>query len=405
MGIGALLTFPQSVSIFPLMQLEWNEIQVDLYGRYRDFGNEYVAPRAQKLAASNAFDHESWDALCQSGFFELILPEEYGGRGAHWWDFTAAMEGLASGCGDGGFLLSAISQAGFIRGLSTLGTPAQKEKYFPRLLKGELTATAIAEPQSGSDLSSLGTTASSQNAIASSQGADWLLNGSKWNISHAPTATVYLVVGRIPDLGKRDLTLFLVDRGSPGFSSGPPEEKLGNRTLPTSWLKFEDVSLSNDNVLGEPGNGLKALASIVTLQRIYYGWMTSRLLLPVLDDAIAFLEQRKSFKQPLLKHQHVQRKITDILLGLEQSRWSGIGAMHQMLSGSGTAAMQSSIAKLTGARACVEGAQDLLTLMGSNGYQTSKASYLVQDALGFLTVGGTEEMHRINIFNQFMRNR
>ncbi len=380
------------------MQLDWNKNQTDLHDHYKAFGLESVALRAKELATLNQFDHESWIKLCQSGLFELIVPEKYGGKGSNWWDFTAALEGLASGCGDGGFLLSVISQAGFIRGLNLLGSPFQMEKYFPRLLKGELTATAIAELHTGSDLSSLRT-------WAQAEGNNWLLVGEKWNIAHAPTASTCLVVGRIPELGKRDLTLFLVDRNHSGFSSGPPDEKLGNRTLPTSWLKFENVQLKAEDILGDPGDGMKALFPILALQRIYYGWMTSRLLLPVLQDVLCFLEPRSSFKEPLLKHQHVQRKLVDTLIDLENSRWTGIGALHQLLTGKPTAAMQSSIAKLTGVKTCLKGSRDLLTLLGSNGYQASKASYLIKDALGFLTVGGTEEMHRISIFNQFMRNR
>ncbi len=380
------------------MQLDWNENQVGLHSKYEAFGRENVAPRARDLAVRNQFDHQSWESLCQSGFFKMIIPEPYGGEKVNWWDFTSALEGLASGCADGGFLLSVISQAGFIRGLSLMGSPFQMHKYFPRILAGELTATAIAEHHTGSDLSGLRTQ-------ARSEGSKWFLNGEKWNIAHAPTASVCLVVGRLPELGQRDLTLFLVEREQHGFSSGPPDDKLGNRTLPTSWLKFEDVPLEAEDILGNSGEGLRALAPVVALQRIYYGWMGSRLLLPVLQDVLSFLEPRSSFKDPLLRHQHVQRKIVDTLIGLENSRWTGIGALHQLLSGKPTAAMQSSIAKLTGVRACLEGARDLLTLLGSNGYQTSQASHLVQDALGFLTVGGTEEMHRINIFNQFIRNR
>lgn len=377
------------------MQVDWNSKQKTLFDTYEAFGREVIAPRAADLGDANLFDQSGWDQLCQLGFFNSIISEE---SGAKWWDFTAGLEGLASGCSDGGFLLSVISQAGFIRGLSLLGTNEQQAKYFPQIRAGKLSATAIAEPQSGSDLSSLETSAVQDST-------NWLLNGNKWNIAHAPSASFCLVVGRMPELGKRDLTLFLVDSNRPGFSSGPPDEKLGNRTLPTSWLKFEDLLLTASDILGTAGDGLRALGPIVTLQRIYYGWMTSRLLVPILEDALDFLEPRSSFKLPLLKHQYIQGKISDTLISLEQSRWVGIGALHQLLSGHRKAGMQSSIAKLTGVQACLNSTRDLLSLLGSNGYQNSRASRLVKDALGFITVGGTEEMHRINIFNQFMRLR
>lgn len=380
------------------MQVDWNSKQKALFETYEVFGREVIAPRAEELATANQFDQAGWDQLCQLGFFNSILPGVPGDNEELWWDFTAGLEGLASGCCDGGFLLSVISQAGFIRGLSLLGTNEQQGKYFPQIQAGKLSATAIAEPQSGSDLSSLETSATKDSA-------NWSLNGNKWNIAHAPLASFCLVIGRMPELGKRDLTVFLVDSNKPGFSSGPPDEKLGNRTLPTSWLKFENLPLAKADILGTAGDGLRALGPIVTLQRIYYGWMTSRLLIPILEDALDFLGPRSSFKLPLLKHQYIQGKIAETLIGLEQSRWVGIGALHQLLSNHPNAGMQSSIAKLTGVQACLNSARDLLSLLGSNGYQNSRGSRLVKDALGFITVGGTEEMHRINIFNQFMRNR
>ena len=103
------------------MQLEWNAQQKALFDRYASFGREIVAPRAEALSAANQFDSESWKELNALGFLQLVLPEIYGGQGDNWWDFTAALEGLASTCGDGGFLLTLISQAGFIHGLNHQG--------------------------------------------------------------------------------------------------------------------------------------------------------------------------------------------------------------------------------------------------------------------------------------------
>lgn len=380
------------------MNIKWSSRQEELKKEYANFGRQEVAPRALALAADNKFDQQSWDLLAEQGLWNLIVPMKYSGQQPNWWDFTAALEGLASTISDGGFLLSLISQAGFIRGLSALGSPSQLDRCMPSVLRGAVSATCIAEPQSGTDTGSLQTTAhGALDALT--------LSGEKFNIAHAPNADFLVVLGRIPDLGKRDITLFLLHKEHEGVVRGLPEAKMGNRTLPTSWLRFEDVSLGSDDILGKPGDGIRGLGQVVGIDRIYYGWMGALLLTPLLEEASRFIQSRNSFKKPLADHQYVQQKITNALIGLSQARWVGIGALSELLEAKPSAGLEGSIAKLTGTNAMIEGARDLMALLGSRGYQDGLASHLLKDALGWVSVGGTEETHRINIFNQYMRLR
>jgi alkylation response protein AidB-like acyl-CoA dehydrogenase len=378
------------------MQLHWNDEQISLKAQFADFGRQEVAPRAVELARENAFDYESWEKLAATDFWKLIVSKEYGGLGNGWWDFTAAMEGLASAACDGGFVLTAISNAVFIRGLSLFGTPEQKGKYFPMLLRGALTATAIAEPHSGTDTSAIRT-------AARREGGKLLLSGEKYNIAHAPTAELTLIVGRMPELGKRDVTLFLLDQDHTGLVRGEAESKMGNRTIPTSWLRMEDIPVSEESILGGPGDGIQTLVQMASLGRIYYGLVGAQLLTPLLDAALAHVQSRESFKRPIADHQHVQRKITDAVVGIAQSRWTALGALGELLVGKKEALLTSSVAKLVGTEAFLKHARDLMSLFGSDGYLEGLASHLYQDASGWITVGGTEEMHRINIFNQLVR--
>lgn len=378
------------------MQVDWNPDQKALRGEFEAFGRREVAPRAQRMGGENAFDHESWEKLCATGIWKMIIPGAHGGTGEGWWDFTAALEGLARTACDGGFVLTAISQAAFIRGLHIFGTPEQQERYFPMLLRGALTATAIAEPHSGTDATGVKTQ-------ATRKGGGLVLNGEKYNIAHAPTAELLLVVGRMPDLGKRDLTLFLLDPSHGEIQRGAAQSKMGNRTIPTSWLRFQDLRIAKENSLGEPGKGLRVLSQIASLARIYYGLMGGQLLKPVLDEALKHIRERESFKRPLSEHQYVQRKITEVVIGMAQSRWTGLGALGQLLSGDREAFMNSSVAKIVGTEAFLNNARELMGLFGSNGYLDGLAAHLYKDASGWITVGGTEEMHRINVFNQLMR--
>jgi len=378
--------------------MDWNPQQLDLYRQYASWAKAQVAPRATTCWKMGEFDQQSWQALCQTDLWRMVIPVAYGGLGLHWRDFSAALEGLASNVADGGFLLTLISQAGFLRGLALVGSDAQKARCYPRILAGELTATAIAEPHSGTDVFGVETT-----GVENGQGI--LLQGSKWNIAHAPTAGMALVVGKMPALGKRSLTVFLLEDAQRHWKAHASDAKMGNRTLPTAGMEFNGVLLPADAVFGEAGAGMLSLGAVAGLQRIYYGWLGSRLLEPMLQECMDFLENRGSRGKSLLDQQYIQGKITDALIALEQSRWVGLGALQHLIDGDSRASVSGSMAKLTGTQAALDAARGLLSLMGSNGYQVGLCSRLLQDLHGWLAVGGTEEAHRINIFNQFTKQK
>ena len=381
------------------MDFKWTDRQNQLRDQYSEFAKKHVYPDAPEHSKKNAFDFNSWEALLLTDFWKLIIPEVYGGHSVNWWDFTAALEGIASHAGDSGFVLTLISQAGFIRGLHLFGTEEQKQRIFPELLKGALTSTAIAERHTGTATGSVKTT-----AVSNGKGA-YSLSGDKFNIAHANTAKYTLVVGRIPELGKRDITLFIVENGKSGFKAGSPQDKMGNRSLPTSWIELDQIDVTEKDILGEKGNGVKALVSIVSLDRLYYGLVTAFILKPVFDQVWEFVAERASFGQKVIDHQYVQKKITDVVIHCEQTKWLSYAALWQLLHQQPEALLTCSVSKLSGAKGLEESCRNLMTLLGSRGYLNGSASQLMKDALGFLWVGGTEEMHRINIFKQMERMR
>ncbi len=377
------------------MDFSWNEEQIKLREKYASFG-ETVAKRSLPLFEKNEFDEQSWKELCQTDFWEMIIPREYGGKGDNWWDFTAAIEGIASRAMDSGFLLTLVSQLGMVRGLSLYGTEEQKQKYFPKILGGDISATAIAEPHTGTDIRSLKTT-------AHREGENFRLSGEKWNIAHAPKADFILVVSKTPGVGKSETTLFLVDKDTPGLERGEPQAKMGNRTLPTSWLKFHNIELSEKQVLGAPGKGLSALINVVSIDRLYYSLTAVTLMEPLFEKAIDFIHERSSFQQKLKDLQYVQNRIVEMKMGMEKGKWLSYVALDQLLTKNPEAWMTSSIAKLAGSESFITGTQHLQALFGSNGYLEGEVSRMVRDALGFMSVGGTMEMHKTNIFNQLLR--
>ena len=374
------------------MVINWSARQSAIQARYRTLG-KHIAERNK--TRPGGFDRQAWDQLRDEGLWSMICQPDTDGGAQAWWDFTCALDGLSSSMRSPALLLSLIAQAGMVRALKLYGSEAQRRKYIAAVLDGRLSATAIAEPNTGTDVRSILTT-------LTPDGEGYRLSGHKYNIAHAPVAEFTLVVCRHA-LEKDSVGLVLLDNDSPGLTAGPADDKLGNTDLPTGSLHFDAVIVKPEQVLGVPKRGLRQLIDIISLGRLYYGLVAANIVRPFLDDAIAYAQQRESFKEVIADHQYVQRRLTDIRIGIERSRWTAMGALGQLLSGHPDALLSCSVAKLVGSDDLIKSAIDLVRLYGSLGYHEGDVSQLARDALGFASVGGTEEMHRKNIFNQMTR--
>ncbi|MFP8780111.1 acyl-CoA dehydrogenase family protein [Hydrogenophaga sp. RWCD_12] len=359
---------------------------------YADVGRELAEATTLHQAA---FDFAGWRRLRDEGLWQLIVPSGPVDT-TDWWGFTAALDGLSSTIRSPELLLSVIAQAGMVRAMARHGTASQKERYLSAILSGKVSATCIAEPSTGTDVRSIET-----SLAEVSDG--YLLNGHKYNIAHAPIMDFALVVCRLEGREKNNIVLVMLDTGTPGMMSGPVDDKLGNRNLPTGEIQFQDVMVDRRCVLGEPGRGLSTLIDIISLGRLYYGLAAANLMEPYLADAMRYASARSSFKATIDSHQYVQRRLVDIRIGIERSRWQAYGALSQLLAEHPQALLSCSVAKLVGAEDLIASATSLVKLYGSLGYHNGPVTELMKNALGFASVGGTEEMHRKNIFNQMQR--
>ncbi|MEM0995909.1 MAG: acyl-CoA dehydrogenase family protein [Bacteroidota bacterium] len=377
------------------MNFTWTPDQVRLRAEYAEFGQEYLSQTVDARWSRQQFATAAWDAVGKRGFWDLIIPEAYGGKGERWWDFVAAAEGMASTATDGGFLLAIIGQAGAIHALAQAGSAKQKAHWFPLLRQGAFSATAIAERHSGTDLAATQT-------LASGPSGAWRLNGSKWHISQAPVAKLLLVTGKITGLNGSGLSLLLLDGEAPGVRRSAALNRFGNRTLPIGQLTFADTPISEFQILGTPGR-LSALRYAANLQRALYGLLGALLPTPALQMAEAFLAKRSS-NSPLTSHQYLQGRITDAILAREQALWSGRAALAAIFHRSPDRHLLSSIAKISGVRSATETIQQAIALMGSEGVLAPLIHRLRTDISEWVAVGGTEEAHRINIYHQHLRS-
>lgn len=375
----------------------WTENQLAYREEYAHWAKEHLNEGYEIRYQEGVFPMAVWQALACTSFWKIPTPVYYGGLGGNWWDFTAALEGLMVAGMDIGFILSCIAQAGTLRGLLTTGTDEQINQWLPPMLNGAISATAIAEPSSGMDVPGVQTT-------YQTQGNELLLSGSKWHIAHAPTAQFALVVCKgESDAGITCLWVDL-DQISVGLHRGVVNHMAGLRTLPTGNLSFTNVSISSKCIFGSEGKGLPALGSAVGLARPYYGLLAAWIIEAQLPPLLSHLNARSSFGSSILKSQAVQSKLTEALMAAQQAKWTAYGAIHHLLTDAKDAIMLGSVAKLSGTQHLYEVLGKLSSLWSSHGYgQDHPICRICTDALGLISVGGTDETHLMNIANQMQR--
>ena len=380
------------------MKLGWTLSQRALADHYEQLARKHVAPRSEWHYSHEQLDVSAWRALAADGLWKIPVPKHLGGDGLSWWDFCAALEGITRGSKDLGFCLSLIAHAGFLRSLLNYGGEYHHQVALPRLMNGSVGATALTEDSGGSDVARASTT-------AHPTATGYKLVGTKVHITNAPVADMFWVLGRIANLpAKRDISVFVVSRDDRGaLSTGQAEHMFGNRTSPTGPIQFAELPIGADQVLGEPGDGLRLTYATIALDRLLYGVVGAAYLESLLVDAMDFAQQRHAFGSPIADYQYVQRRITNIKLAIESTRWVSYAALGALMEEQPEAGLMSSTAKLVGSESLAAAALDVMQIFGHAGYEVSRHSRNVQDALGTLIAGGTSDIQRKNIFTQMVK--
>jgi alkylation response protein AidB-like acyl-CoA dehydrogenase len=178
---------------------------------------------------------------------------------------------------------------------------------------------------------------------------------------------------------------------------------LGNGSSPTGPISFDGAMLGPGDILGEPGQGLTLTYDTITLDRLLYGVVGSAYIEGLLEETIAFAQRRTAFRQPIADFQYVQRRITNMKLAVETTRWISYAALDRMVGEHRDASMMSSAAKLTGSESLAAAALDAMQIFGHAGYEEGEISRAVRDTLGTLIAGGTSDIQRKNIFTQLVK--
>ena len=282
--------------------------------KVKRFADEEVAPRARKLDQKCEFP---WDLVKRMAELELLaiyLPEKYGGAGLDTLSYTIAVEEIGRVCGSTGIFLAAHSSLG-IYPIYVAGYETQKKKWLIPLAKGKMIGSfGLTEPNAGSDAAATQTT-------AKRIGNQYIINGTKCFITSGGIGDIIVFTAtKDPSLGYPGISAFVVEKGTPGFSEGKEEDKLGLRGTVTSELIFEDCAIPKENLLGKEGDGFKIFMQTLDSGRISIGALALGIAQGALDASIKFVKTASRAGKPLYKNQSIQSMIAEMATEVEAAR-------------------------------------------------------------------------------------
>jgi butyryl-CoA dehydrogenase len=280
----------------------------------REFAENEVAPGAAERDEAERFDRELFDKMAEIGLTGIPWPEEYGGAGMDFLGYVIAVEELSRVCASTGVCLSAhTSLAGWP--IYKFGTEEQKQKYLRPMAEGKwLGASGLTEPGSGSDAAGMRTT-------AKKDGDSYILNGSKIFITNGGPAEVYVVFALTdPEKRTRGITAFIVEKGTPGFTIGKKEKKMGIRASTTVELVFDNCRIPAENRLGEEGFGFKIAMMTLDGGRNGIAAQAVGIAQGAYELARNYARERKQFGKPIADQQAIQFKLADMATKIEAAR-------------------------------------------------------------------------------------
>lgn len=372
------------------MDFTFNEEQNMMRRMVRDFAKNEVEPFIPRMEAGE-FPRPLLEKMGELGLMGITVPEKYGGSGMDYTSYIIAIHELSKASAVMGVILSVHTSVG-INPILKFGTEEQKQEYIPKMASGEyLGAFCLTEPSSGSDAGAMKTKAVKKDG-------HYVLNGSKVFITNGGEADVYIVFANTnPAAGSRGVTAFIVDKGTPGLVIGKDEEKMGLHGSRTVQLTFEDMSVPENNVLGQEGEGFKIALANLDAGRIGIAAQSLGIAEAATEAAVTYAKERVQFGKPIAENQGIGFKLADMATSVEAARLLVYQAAD--LYGRGLpAGKEASMAKLFASQAAMDCAIEGVQVYGGYGYtEDYPVERYFRDAKVTQIYEGTSEIQRMVI--------
>ena len=368
---------------------------------FHDFAEKEVKPLAQEVDEEERFPVETVEKMAKNGFLGIPVPKEYGGQGCDPLTYAMCVEELSKVCGTTGVIVSAHTSL-CMDPIMTFGTEEQKQKYLVPLAKGEkLGAFGLTEPGAGTD-------AQGQQTKAVLDGDEWVLNGSKIFITNGKEADVYVIIavtGMVEKRGRmqKEISAFLVEKGTPGFSFGTKEKKMGIRGSATYELIFTDCRIPKENMLGKQGEGFKIAMHTLDGGRIGIAAQALGLAEGALERTIEYVKERKQFGRAIGQFQNTQFQLADMATKVKAAQMMVYRAAMAKATQK-SYGVEAAMAKLYAAEVAMEVTTKAVQLHGGYGYiREYDVERMMRDAKITEIYEGTSEVQRMVISSALLK--
>ncbi len=363
----------------------------------REFAQKEILPHVMKWDETQEFPVPLFRKLGELGLMGVLVPEHYGGSGLSYYEYIAVIDEISQVCGSIGLSVAAHNSL-CTNHIYEFGNEEQKQKYLPKLASGQwIGAWGLTETGTGSDAGGMAT-------VAVKDGDHYVINGSKNFITHAISGDVAVVIVRTGEMGdSRGMTAFIIEKGTPGFSGGKKENKLGMRASETACLFFDQCRVHESQVLGKVGEGFIQSMKILDGGRISIGALALGIAKGALKSAVAYSKERRQFGKPISHFQAIAFKLADMQVEIEASEALLYKAAF-LKNNKRPVTKESDIAKYYASEVCVRVATEAVQIFGGYGYTKDfPAEKFYRDAK-LCTIGeGTSEIQKLVISREILK--
>ena len=379
------------------MDFKYTENQLMIADMIRDFGDKNIRPKMMEWDNAQTFPVEVFKKLGELGLMGAVVPQEYGGSGMSYNEYVTVVSEISKICGSIGLSVAAHNSL-CTNHILMFGNEEQKKKWLPKLATAEwIGAWGLTEHNTGSD-------AGGMNTTAKQDGDYWVLNGAKNFITHAISGNIAVVIARTGEKGdSRGMTAFVIEKGTPGFTSGKKEDKLGMRASETAELIFADCRVHKDNVLGNVGEGFIQAMKILDGGRISIASLALGIAKGAYESALKYSKEREQFGKSISQFQAIAFKLADMATEIEAAELlifeaADLKDRHQPVT------KVSAMAKYYASEVSVRVSTEAVQIFGGYGYTKEFPAEKYYRDSKLCTIGeGTSEIQKLVISREILK--